>query len=163
MSHCPNRDWFIDYNDLTTQSSPIAYTTGTIKLTNDGAWPYWNTAFPPAWVTSLWNTTTNQFNFSQLSIWDEVTLRFDVNLTTTQANQVIKFLVTFDIWGTQFDLTLDQQVFKTAGTYNIVETERFYIGSAGMKNNPWEIKFTSEGNDDATIVVNWFYLSAHRR
>lgn len=130
MSYKASRDGFIDYNDLATQSTPLAYTTGNLQLTNDGAGSYGTVVYKPMGITKLWNTSTNQFDFSELSIGDEISLRFDLLVTTASTNQVVKIFSTFDIGGTPFNLTLDNQHFKTAGEYNIVETEMFYIGSA---------------------------------
>lgn len=161
MTYKTSRDWFIDYNDLATQSTPLLYSTWNIQLTNDWAWPYWNNSYAPMWITQLWNTSTNQFDFSKLAIWDEVTLRFDLLVTTSATNQIVKIYATFDIWWTPFSLTLDNQHFKTAWEYNIVETEKFYIWSAGMKNNPWRLYFNSDAN--ASIKVNWFYISVIRK
>lgn len=156
-----SRDGFIDYNDLATQSVPLAYTTGDLQITNDWAGPYGSSANAPMGITQLWNTSTNQFDFSKLSIGDEVTLRFDLLVTTSAPNQVTKVFCTFDIWGTPFSLTLDHQYFKSAWSYNVVETEMFHIGSAGMKNNPGRMYFNSDAN--ATIKVNWFVISVKRR
>lgn len=157
----PSRDWFIDYNDLATQSTPLAYTTGNLQLTNDWAWPYSTSSYAPMWVTQLWNTTTNQFDFTKLAVWDEITLRFDLLVTTSATNQTVKIFATFDIWWTPYNLVLDNQHFKTAMEYNIVETETFYVWSAGMRNNPWALYFNSDAN--ASIKVNWFYISVKRR
>lgn len=155
------RDGFFDYNDLTTATTPIAYTTGTIALTNDGAGAYSTSVYKPIGITQLWNTTSNQFDFSDLSLGDEVILRTDLLVTTTGANQVFEFHLTFDIGGTPYDLGIYHAHFKTAGTYNVVETESFYIGNAGTRDNPGELRFSSDSN--ATIKVNGFYISVKRR
>jgi hypothetical protein len=161
MSYKPYRDWFIDYNDLATQTVPIIYTTWVISLTNDWAWPYSTDLYKPKNINTLWNTTTNQFDFSALSIWDELTIRLDILVTTASPSQVIKLHFTFDIWWTPYDLTIDTQYFKDTWTYNIVETEKFYIWWTWMINNPWELRFTSDAW--ATITVNWFYISVCRK
>jgi len=157
----PCRDWFIDYNDLATQSVPLVYTTGELQLTCDGAWPYSTALYKPMGVTRLWNATTNQFDFSSLSVGDEITLRFDISVTTSATNQVLKVFSRFDIWWFPYDLTLDHQHFKTADTYNIVETESFYIGSEWMRANPWRLLMTSDAS--ATVKINWLYISVTRR
>jgi len=161
MSYKPYRNWFIDYNDLATQSVPIAYTTWTIVLTNDWAWPFSTSQFHPKNITQLWNTATNQFDFSWLDIWDEVMIRVDILVDIVTPWTVVKLNFTFDIWWVPFDLTIDNQYFKNAWTYNIVETEKFYIGGSWMKNNPWELRFTADWVCD--IVVNWFYISVYRK
>ena len=161
MTYRASRDWFIDYSDQATQTTPLAYTTGDLQLTCDWAWPYWTAVYKPMWITRLRNTTTSEFDFTLLDVWDEVTLRFDIAVTTSSTNQTVRIFARFDIWWTPFDLTLDHQHFKTAWEYNIVETEMFYIGSAWMKNNPGRLYIASD--DDASIKVNWFYISVKRR
>ena len=156
-----NRDGFIDYNDLATQSTPIAYTTGTIKITNDGAWPYGDSANKSPMVTRLWNTATGQFDFSQLSIGDQVFIRCDIVVTTSTPNQEVELDYVMDIWWANYTVHCINQYFKTAKAYHLWQTTDIYIGNVGTKNNPAELRFQSDWA--CSIKVNWFYISTKRK
>ena len=156
IRHTKSNGWF-DYNDLTTHTTPIAYTTGTIAITNDGLGAFSQNTFKPRGVTNLWNVATNKFNFSECEIGNEIVLRVDLLVTTLTPNQEVNLNLTFDIGGSPYSLNVCDVQFKTAKQYNIVRYARFYIGNEGTKNNPTELTFTSDGG--ATIIVNGFYVS----
>ena len=153
---------FADYNDLTTTGTPITPTTSTwTKLTNDKAGSYTNTSYLPSGVTDMWDTTGNQFDFSELSLGDQVDIRFDVSVTTTSSNQVVRQRVRFDIGGTPYNIEFDQKQVKAAGTFQIVKQVRFYMGSSGTINNPAEWQIWTDGS--ANVTVNGVYISVTRR
>lgn len=154
-------DGWIDYNDLATQTTPLAYTTGNLKITNDGAGAYSTSVYKPSGVTRLWNTSTNQFDFTGLNIGDEVSIRIDLVITTTANNQEGTLQLNFDIGGSPYSLGILNEQKKTIGTYSAVRTSHFYIGNVGTKNNPAELIFTS--SDPASIKVNGFFISVKRR
>jgi len=153
-----NKDGFFDYNHSGTTQ---AYTSGNMKVLNDGAGAYTTSLYAPFGITDLLNTTTNQFDFSGLSLGDEVMLRIDYIVTTTANNQIVNGFMTFDIGGTPYNLTLGSSYFKVVGTYNIIKVVPFYIGNEGTLNNPAELYFDSDAA--ATLQVNGFYISAKRR
>lgn len=156
------KDWFIDYNDLTTATTPIAYTTGSpLKLTNDWAWPQTLTTYKPIWVVQFWNTTTNQFDFTDLSLWDEVTIRISLDVTTSAVNQEFRLYLSMAIWGWAYTLSDWIRAFKTAWTYPVWFAIPLYMWNTDTITLPAELMFSSDAN--ATIKVNWFYISAKRR
>ena len=161
MTYIKDLDGWINYADLATQTVQLNYVSGDLALSNDGAWSQSEDGFAPAGITALRNTTTSQFDFSWLKVGDEVTIRTSISITTTGVWQVVKLNYTFDIWGSPYDLTIDNLYFKTAWSYNLVDTERFYIWSVWMVNNPWEVRFNSDAAAD--ITVNWFFISVKRK
>lgn len=152
-----NPNGWMDYNDLSTQSTPLAYVSGHLKITNDGLGTYTQKTYKPTHVTELFNTTTNQFNFAELDLGDEVMIRLDLLIQTTSPNQEIELHFTFDVGGFPYDLSIEKTLFKTAGWHSIVRAVHFYIGNIGTKTNPCELHFTSD--DSANIKVNGFYIS----
>lgn len=80
--------WAI-YNDGDT--SPIPYGGQEVPLnlnvTNTGGNA--DETYLPNGVTSLWNSQTNAFNFSELSVGDMVDIEFEVQLTTGSNGQFI--------------------------------------------------------------------------
>lgn len=142
-----------DYNDLETQTTPLAYTTGDLQLTNDTLGSYTFLSQPPYGVTRVWDEDTNTFDFSQLSIGDEVFLRLHINLTTTSANQISGLKVLFgEGTANEYEQPIDLGIaFKTAGSHDVLRELKFYIGNNDWKNTPAKLLFNSDAN--ASIVV----------
>lgn len=146
-----------DYNDLDTQTTPLNYITGDLQLTNDTLGAFTFLTQPPFGITSVWDETTNTFDFSELSIGDEVFIRIHINLTTTSANQVsgLKMLFgegTLNEFNQPIDLEMD---YKTAGSHDVVRDFRFYIGNEDWRTTPAKLLFESDAS--ATIVINGWH------
>jgi len=149
---------FIDYNHSGTTQS---YTTGNLKVLNDGAGIYTLKTYKPFGVTELWNTVTNQFNFADLSLGDEVTIRTDGNVTTTANNQIFGTKLSMSIGVNPYEIQVGQSYYKTIGTYPTTRFVKFYIGNTDTLNNPAELLFYSDAA--ATLTVTGFYISVLRR
>ena len=151
---------FADYNAATT---PIAITANTwTKLLNNGSGPLTKTDALPSGVTALWNTTTSQFNFTELPLNSMVDARYDITITTTAANQTLELAVKLAIGSpAEYQSQRLIQQFKTAGTYNIVVFGASYIGSNDVKNNPGEVLLRTDAI--ATVVVNGWYIRAFKK
>ena len=149
--------WY-DYNDLFTQTTPIALTAGVKSdLTNDTLGVNTQTSFGLDGVT-LWNSITNRFNFTTLSVGDMVDTRFDITVITTNANTAITLELEFATGtGSAFTLVVIPQVnFKVAGTYQLTRDIGWYIGSAVVRDNPTRVRILSD-TAGATVKVNgWF-------
>ena len=158
-----NVDGWIDYNDSATAITPISVTANVPTiLTNNGSGIYSQTAAAPLNVTQLWNTSTNRFDFSQLSVYDEVGIRVEIEVTTAVNNAQWWMFIRFDIGGTQFDAVINSRsYYKTSGTYTEIVFFPFYIGRESMRVNPSALYFQSDSN--CTVVVKGFYISVKRR
>lgn len=142
-----------DYNDLNTTTTPISYTTGDVVLTNDGLGAFTNLTQVPAGIT-LFNTSTNVFNFSDLSIGDVLMIRLDITVTTTSANQIFRTWLELGQGVAPYNITFHSSAhFKTVGTYSNLTVEmRVPIMNELTRDNPAQFKFNSDAN--ATIKVN---------
>ena len=149
------------YNDTATTSSPIALTTiGTeYQLTNNGLGANTNITYGLPGVTNIFNTSTNYFDFSNLSVGDAVDIRVDISLTTSTANTVVELLLEAGIGATPYKLTFGRSYIKTAGTNSIIIPALMYIGSNLTKNNPARLLMKSD-TTGATVVVNGWYVRA---
>lgn len=145
--------------DLATQTTPINYTTGTIVLPNDGLGVATTSLFRPFGVSQIWNSITNRFDFSELSVGDEIILRVDLKLTTTMANQSVKIDLVIG------EGTADELTFRVTDKFyeSIVTDESltasipFFLGTSDRVTAPGKLLFSSEGNDDCTIKIgSWF-------
>src|SRR5574343_20894 len=60
---------YVDYNDSATTGSPISVSPSTwTKLTNNKAGANTKIDALPSLVTNLWNTSTNQYVFTELPL-----------------------------------------------------------------------------------------------
>ena len=152
---------FVDYNDSATAITPISVSSGTwTKLTNNKLGANTKTDALPDGVTSLWNSSTNQFDFSELPVNTMMDGRFDIVVTTTASNQTIDLSAFVAIGSpSAFEFTLMTSVlFKTAGAHKISPYSGMYIGSADVKNFPAEIRIKSDAS--CTVKVNGWYIKA---
>ena len=154
---------FFDYADLATQTIPISFVAGVDKkLTNDGLGATTNKNYPPYGITDVWSTSTNECNFSQLSLGDAVGVRFDVTATTTSANQVISGYIKLGVGtASEYQLQIFSENIKTSGANNRVFYTKLYIGSEDIRTAPAEFYILSDNN--GTVKVNGWYFQIERR
>lgn len=139
-----------DYsNSLSAQS----FTGTPIVLQNNGAgvFTYKNIL---TGVADVYNTSTYEFDFSDLSIGDVVTIRVDITVTTTSANQELDvYLDLAQGTPSNYQIRFATRAFKTASSYALADIVNFvYMGNTDTKNNPAELIFNSDAN--ATVFVN---------
>lgn len=106
----------------------------------------------------MWNPTSDRFDFSQTDIGDTYELRVDLSVTTSSANTAVALEIEFGVGtGSPFVVPIfAAQNFKTAGTYQIVHSREWYIGSALTRDNPARLRMSSD-TAGATVKVNgWF-------
>lgn len=155
-------DGFVNISDSITTVTPIAYTTGSpLKLTNDGLGQQQQTTYIPYGVTSLYNSTTNQFDFSQLSLGDEVSIRFNITVTTTANNQEFLFYMLMSIGAYNYIISDGDYSFKTSGTHQVGFVIPLNIGNTQTRDYPAELYFSSDAN--ASLVINGYYITVKRR
>lgn len=152
-----------DYNDEGTTTTPLAYTSGDLQLTNDILGDYTFLGQPPYGITSVWDEITNTFDFSQLSLGDEVFFRIKINVTTTVSNQVsaLKLKLLEGLAG-EYDEIIDSEIaFKSAGLHKINRNHKIYIGSNDLKNTPIKLLFSSDTS--ATVTVEGWHVYIIRK
>ena len=152
---------FADYNH---GGGTQAYTSGDgwVKMINDDAGPATNETYLPAGVTTLYDGTNSQFDFSQLPNGSIVTIRVDSLTTTTASNQVIQARISAAIGGTTpFQLTLSQQQIKASGDVPMGDSTFLYVVDDNTRNNPAQLEFKSP--KDATLTVTGFAVKVNIR
>ena len=154
---------YFDYNDLATQTTPLtAVANVALKLTNDTAGANTNTSQNPYGVSYVWNSTTNQFYFGELSVGDTIDIRVHIQVTTTSANQKVNLKAKFGIGSAfQFENSIYSGQFKTAGLNEISFVAPFYIGSALIKDYPAELSLLTDAG--ASVKVDGWYVRILRK
>jgi len=155
---------YFHYTDTETQTTPLTILPDTNKkLTNDGLGAQTNLTQAPYGVSSLFNTTTNEFDFSQLSIGDTLDLRVDLSLTTTSANQ--KYLVFLRVGEgsvAQYDLPIFSGQIKSISSDNrIIGNDPFSIDYQEHIDSPATLYIISD--DDGSVKVNGWYAAIVRK
>ena len=144
-----------DYDDTGTTTTPISLTSagGYVYLTNNELGVNTNKNFPPAGVTDVWDASTQQLDFSELTLGSKVEYRIDVAFTTTSPNQKIEFAMDFAIGDPiAFPKTFFNNEYKAAGLNEETISFTHYIGSEAVKTNPAKFKARSDGN--CSLIVN---------
>ena len=149
---------FADYNDAATGVTPISVSPGTwTKLTNDKLGPFTVNDSLPFGITTVWNSTTNQFELSELPVKTMVEFRADIEVTTTGPSKMVKSRLAMGIGSaSQFYLPTTESTFKSAAAHQMVSNIPFYIGSNDIKNYPAEYQIYSDGA--CTVRVNGWYI-----
>jgi len=156
------KDGYITYSDLATQSVPISYTApNPLKISNDGLGAQTLKTYKPTSLSELYNVATGQFRFNDLRLGDEVMLRFNLNVTTSTANQHFRMYLNVAIGGNSYTINDGVFAFKTAGVQYIGFNITLSMSNLDTINYPAELLFVSE--DNATIVVNSYYITIKKR
>lgn len=140
-----------DYNNNGVSQN---YTSTPIHILNTGLGAYTNKNFILRDIDDIYNTTTNEFNFSKLNLGDVIEIRLNCDITTTTNNQISEFYATFGIGSTlEYSLSFGKMYHKTIGKHeNEVIYLRFYIGNLETKNYPAKIFFKSDDNCSVNLI-----------
>ena len=80
-----------NYNDTSTSQSPINVIADTwMDVPNDGLGPVTNLTYFPEGVTSLMDTPSGKFDFSQLGVGDQVWIRNDYTVFPNTNNALLE-------------------------------------------------------------------------
>jgi len=151
---------FVDYNDLATTTTPIAFVTDTpIVLTNDKLGVFTNESYLPVGVTSIFSL--NQFDWSQLKLGDMVDIRLDIAVTTNSPNQEVKVDLALGVGANEYLIPFEDISEKSTGLHQINRFNGIYIGDANTLNNPAEFRLQSDGT--GTVIVNGWYCKIIRK
>lgn len=149
---------FVDYNDGATATTPISVPSNDtyVDITNDGTGQFTLKTYLPVGITDVWDTITNRFDWSQLSLGDMVDIRLDIQVTTTTPTQNVQIVLEMATGGAfPYEIPFVFNSYKTAGTYNINRYNGIYIGNTDTLNGGGRFRIKSDAA--ATVVVNGFY------
>lgn len=157
-----SRFGFWDYNDEATQTTPLALSVVNTEyqIPNDGLGDNTEKAFALPGVPEVFNTFTNYFDFSDLSVGDVLDIRIDLTYITTGANTVVETILELGIGGTPYRLSFGKDYFKTAGTHQIVRSLPLYIGDSNTLDFPARFLAKSD-TAGTTLKVNGWFVKAH--
>lgn len=115
----------------------------------------------PLGVTSIWNSATSQFDFSQLDVGDMVDIRVDGSMTNSGFNESFNLNLVAAI-GSAGEYTLPfasgNRLFS--GTAAVSRYNGVFIGSEEMRDNPAELRILT--TDDASGFLIDIYVKILR-
>lgn len=147
-----------DYQDVTTQTTPIALTLADTEyqLTNDGAGVNTNTAYKLSGVTNIWNTATNNFNFVGLALGDTVDIRATVVVTTGSVNNTLSFVLECGLGVSPYKIYSSENYYKSAGVHEVSVSFPIYMGNALTLNNPAKLSLRNTDTGSTVKVTGWY-------
>lgn len=149
---------FFDYNH---SGSTQSYTSGELILLNDGLGSSTNKNYKPENIDEIYDTITNRFDFSNLSLGDTLTIRLDLNVDVSN-NQVIHCFLNVGENGAPYKLPfVSDRYYKSTGNKRVVEFNGVYMGDDNTRSNPAYFSFTSDTT--ATITVNGWYVKIFKK
>ncbi|UXQ88755.1 hypothetical protein [Tenacibaculum phage Larrie] len=150
------------YADSNTSTTPISVTANTEEfLTNDEAGANTNKNFKPDNVSELWDSSTNSLVFGGITQGSNVLVRVDLEVTTTSVYQTFDILVDLGVGVSPYTLTVDKNLIKDIGTYNISSTFSISTIESFVINSTGKIKVLSDSN--AILVVKGFDFNVNIR
>lgn len=153
-----------DYNDLATKTTPITLTANTwTNLSNDGAGPYSQMSHKIFDHGNIWNTSTNSFNFSGLSIGDVILMRLSATITTYNSNINVGGKLRLAVGSAiEYDVPFFAGLIKSSGSHYITTTTMIYIGSTETRDYPGKVMALSDTSGTKVEVDGWFITSLCR-
>ena len=143
------------YQDETTQTTPLAYTTGLLQITNDGDGAKTQKTYFPFGVSDTFNVSTNEFDFSQFNIGDVVRLEVNLEVTTTVTNQNVAIDFKSAIGGALEETNrVYENELSAIGVLSVNFVTEILIKNSDVVSLPSQLLFSS--NDVCDIAVNTF-------
>ena len=145
-------------NYINGNTTPIAVPNSTeTKLTLDTTAGEAIEDYLPTGITSIWNTTNNQIDLSELSVGDMISIRLDAVIETGGNNVDYEFYIKFGIGtASEFSLDMVSSSKAKAGTVKISRFNEVYIGSTDIRDNPAEIYVIIDGTASTAYTVDLY-------
>jgi hypothetical protein len=158
-----NAAGYFIYADLATQTTPLTLSAGVPRLlTNDTLGSKTDFSQSPFGVSSVWSSVDNAFNWSQLSVGDTVDIRFDVSVTTANANQIVKgYLVIAEGTPQQEQIDIFTDNVKTAGTNSPTVFTSIPIRSEAVRTSFTKAYLITDAS--GSVKVNGWYCRVLRK
>jgi hypothetical protein len=144
--------------DVATQGAPLSYPTpfDVLDLTNDGNTNDFSQAVLGREI--FWNFSTQEFDFNSFNIGDILTLRIDIDVLTSIANQEIKLQLNLAEGSlTEGEIEIDISRYPLIENQRIIKEITFVIDRADIINSPGHIQLESDAIS-TNIQINSFEL-----
>lgn len=141
----------VDYNDSSTSTNPVDLIANVwTDVPNDGAGAFSNFNFMPEGVTRLMDVTTGRFDFSELSLGDNILIRNDITIIPDTNNALLELRYRLGV--NQYEYTLEKLVSRLDSGSNIpyrfsLQPDMVYLGDDNTRNSPviLQVRLSTEG------------------
>lgn len=147
------------YVDNTSQSPP--FNGSDLDLTNNDNGSGSFVSSPDLGPTDLWDTSTNQFDFSSLAVGDMIDVGLEMNLEPDASTQDFDIFLNMGIGGTQRKVRFFQINTKHTDDRFYSSYKGIFMRDSNDINNP--AKFRIESSDSWTVENLSFYLKLTRK
>ena len=127
---------------------------------NDGLGANTITTFALTGV-DIYDITSQQFDYTDLTLADTIDYRFDANITTSSVNQVIAVRLVISYGSLNIPLTFIYNTFKSVGTYPLFGSLRSPILTELVRTNPARIEIYSD--DALTLDLNGYNIQVTKQ
>lgn len=153
--------WWWNYDHSAAVATALSSGVKT-DLVNDGA-GFANLDFmalPTSTGSGVWDTTNNEFNWTNggMKLGDTFELRVDLTYTVNSNND--GFLLELDLahgTGGEFSLPIANENVDLAGSQRFVIPYVGFIGNNDILNNPAKLSITADSAGDS-VLLNGFYI-----
>ena len=141
-----------DYNDTATSVTPISLLSDQwLTITNDGQGSFSNLNYLPQGVTSLMDTSTGEFDFSQVTLGSNCFIRNDFTITPSTNNSLLSLRYQLGVGGDAYTLeTIMGRLDSGSGNpYRFSLTpQMIYMGDANTRDNPitLQVRLSTNGS-----------------
>lgn len=132
------------------------------KVLNDAAGAYTNKAYKIPGYPDIWNPSTNQFDWSHLSLGDSVDIRFDFTVTTSGTHNDTAIILRAGVGGSPYDLTTITGEWQASDTYSLTVWYSVYMGDTNTLSNPAEVYVMSTTAGEI-VQCNGWYVRTNKR
>ena len=145
-----------DFQDTATATAPISLANidTWYDITNNALGPLSSTTYKVADHGTIWDASTNTFDFSTLKVGDLVRFRTDMVFTTSGSNREI---FTRLAYGPSFSwaFSLGSRYIRYSGDTQETRYMAFTIKSAEAQQNPAKIQCLSDAPGSEVVVNGW--------
>ena len=132
------------------------------KVLNDAAGSYTNTVYKIPGYPNIWDPSTNQFDWSHLSLGDSVDIRFDFTATTNGTHNDTAIILRAGVGASPYDLTAITGEWQASGTYQLTVWYSVYMGDTNTLDNPAEVYIMSTTAGEV-VQCNGWYVRTNKR
>lgn len=117
--------------------------------------------YSPTGITNLWNPSTNQFSFSQLSLGDSFGVRVDIDLISTVNNQEILLRGRWGIGNVEETIQMGHVEQKNSGSGKLSAYTKGPVATDNVRLFPADIQLSSDSS--FTYRLRIMYVEVNRR
>ena len=149
------------YNYVHSGSQGTSFFGGTEDLENNNSGSGSFVSSPDLGPSDLWNTATNRFDFSSLSVGDMIDIFVELEVDPYSQNQDFKLWIELGLGGTTRIVNLLNYSQQSGSSYFISTYKGIYLKDSNDINNPARIRYDS--NDRVAIDSCSFYCKLIRK